>query len=105
MGMWPAMWCYSIGHDTNRPEAANDDANLYADWRRACSALAVGWFDHFQGYCPDFLGTIVSSLARLVIWLIDQSNSFWIDIWLNLLWVFFLAISLSFTPIFIFQSP
>ena len=35
MGMWPAMWCYATGQDTDRLEAANSDVNPCADWRPA----------------------------------------------------------------------
>ena len=53
MGMWPAMWCYAIRHETGTSEGIKD-VDPYADWRSAYAAFATSWFESIQGHCPDF---------------------------------------------------
>ncbi len=71
MGMWPAMWCYAIGHRTGTLEGLND-VDQYEDWRSAYADFATSWFDHFQGYCPDIFTALFSVIVRLLLWCCDQ---------------------------------
>ena len=71
MGMWPAMWCYAIGHQTGAIEGIND-VDLYADWRSAYAAFATGWFNYMHGYCPDLISMFFNVIARLLFWCCDQ---------------------------------
>ena len=71
MGMWPAMWCYAIGHKIGTLEGIND-VDQYADWRNAYAAFATSWFERFQGYCPDLFTTVIGVIAWLLIWSCDQ---------------------------------
>ena len=71
MGMWPAMWCHAIGHQTGAIEGIND-VDQYAGWRSAYAAFATSWFDRIQGYCPDLISMIMSVKARLQFWSCGQ---------------------------------